>query len=77
MADDDWNRQAARTASGGRGNIRYGTDRDAWSGSSSRPGLGNWGAGLRQQYRDTANVMGIKRSYARNGTRSNNRNGDR
>ena len=75
MPDDSdyWNRQFARTASGERGNIRYGTDRNAWLGSRTRGGLGNWGAGLRQQYRDFSNIAGIKRSYAR----SNSRNGSR
>ena len=76
MPDDPdfWNRQASRTASAGRGNIRYGTDRPAWGirstgDSTSRTGLGNVTAGLRQQYRDTSNVFRIKRSYNRNGDR--------
>ena len=79
MPDDPdyWNRQATRTMSGERGNIRYGTDRPAWGLRGDRPttrtGLGNWQAGLRQQYRDFSNIMGIKRSYAR----GNNRNGSR
>jgi hypothetical protein len=72
MTDDSgyWNRQAARTASGERGNIRYGTNRNAWLG-------GGWSGGLRQQYRDISNLTGIKRSYARNGKRNGSRNGDR
>jgi hypothetical protein len=74
MPDDSgyWDRQFARTASGERGNIRYGTDRNAWLGSKTRGGS-LLGPGLRQQYRDFSNIAGIKRSYARN----NSRNGSR
>ena len=72
MPDDPgyWNRQAKRTASSDRGNIRYGM---------SGPGYASgWGNAFRQQYRDFSNVFGIKRSYARDAAKRNgNRNGSR
>lgn len=70
MSDDDGlndsdNRQAARTESANRGNLRYGTRTDVGS-AREYGGYGNWVRNFRNQGRTMRDIF-----------RSNNRNGSR
>lgn len=69
MPDDDNrsadDRQAERTASANRGNLRYGTRTDVGS-AREYGGMGNWVRNVRNQGRV---MRDIYRSYGRNGSR--------
>ena len=65
----DWDRQATRTQSADRGNIRYGTRGANFSATQGPGPYGNWMRNFRNQYRDTSNVMRLRRGYNRNGSR--------